>query len=237
MHWQQINSGFRQAQEHMDKDAQILASLEHPLIHHYDWEGPSATIGHFIDPYQWLNKETVQQNPLQIARRPTGGGIIFHLSDLAFSLFIPAHHSAYSVNTMDNYAFVNQIVCRAIRYFLGKGEPQLLEKEPEPLDVGCRNFCMAKPTRYDVIMDGKKVGGAAQRRTKRGFLHQGSISLAPTPMEQVASWLLPGTKIQEAMQQNSYFLVNEVVDEKRLFSLREQLRSCLNAALCSKHSA
>ena len=35
--------------------------------------------------------------------------------------------------------------------------------------------CFANPVRADVMMDGHKVAGAAQRRTRRGLLQQGSI--------------------------------------------------------------
>ena len=41
---------------------------------------------------------------------------------------------------------------------------------------------MAKPTPFDLVIEGKKVGGAAQRRTRKGLLHQGSLSVCPPPI-------------------------------------------------------
>jgi lipoate-protein ligase A len=38
-----------------------------------------------------------------------------------------------------------------------------------------RYDCFANPVRADVMMDGRKVAGAAQRRTHNGLLQQGSI--------------------------------------------------------------
>jgi lipoate-protein ligase A len=35
--------------------------------------------------------------------------------------------------------------------------------------------CFANPVRADVMVNGRKVAGAAQRRTRAGLLHQGSI--------------------------------------------------------------
>ncbi len=35
--------------------------------------------------------------------------------------------------------------------------------------------CFANPVRADVMVDGRKIAGAAQRRTLRGLLQQGSI--------------------------------------------------------------
>ena len=35
--------------------------------------------------------------------------------------------------------------------------------------------CFANPVHADVMVDGRKIAGAAQRRTRRGLLQQGSI--------------------------------------------------------------
>jgi len=35
--------------------------------------------------------------------------------------------------------------------------------------------CFTNPVRADVMMNGSKIAGAAQRRTRRGLLQQGSI--------------------------------------------------------------
>jgi len=37
------------------------------------------------------------------------------------------------------------------------------------------NDCFANPVPADVMMDGRKIAGAAQRRARRGLLQQGSI--------------------------------------------------------------
>jgi lipoate-protein ligase A len=40
---------------------------------------------------------------------------------------------------------------------------------------GYTGHCFANPVRADVMIDGRKIAGAAQRRTRGGLLHQGSI--------------------------------------------------------------
>jgi lipoate-protein ligase A len=40
--------------------------------------------------------------------------------------------------------------------------------------------CFAKPVRFDIVAGDRKLSGAAQRRTREGMLHQGSI-LLPDP--------------------------------------------------------
>jgi lipoate-protein ligase A len=40
--------------------------------------------------------------------------------------------------------------------------------------------CFQKPVRFDIVAADRKLSGAAQRRTREGLLHQGSI-LLPDP--------------------------------------------------------
>ena len=182
MKWKIIDSGKKSAQANMELDARLLNQLsvdDAPLLHLYDWEGQAGTYGHFLKPERFLNIEKAKKWNLSLARRPTGGGIVFHVSDLAFSVLVPAGCSHFSHNTLSNYHFINHLVKKALqKFFELEGDPSLLEEDPEPLDAHSKVFCMAKPTIYDVMMGSQKVAGAAQRRRKQGFLHQGSIAIA-----------------------------------------------------------
>jgi lipoate-protein ligase A len=45
------------------------------------------------------------------------------------------------------------------------------------------NACFANPVAADVLLEGRKIAGAAQRRTRTGLLHQGSIQHATLPAD------------------------------------------------------
>jgi lipoate-protein ligase A len=45
------------------------------------------------------------------------------------------------------------------------------------------NFCLASNEKYDIIIDGKKIGGNAQKRTRRALFQHGSIPLRNTLTE------------------------------------------------------
>ena len=106
MQWQVRDSGKKSASWVMEYDQNHLVHESKPTLHFYEWKQPTITFGHFIDPWKWLKKEAVQQENLDIAKRPTGGGILFHLTDFSFSLFIPRSHPHCSPNTLENYAFI-----------------------------------------------------------------------------------------------------------------------------------
>ena len=227
MSWKHLDTGKRSAQANMELDAALLEDLEHesdPILHLYDWEGDAATYGHFIAPEKFLNLEGVKKRGLGLGKRPTGGGIIFHTSDLAFSVLVPASHPVFSSNPLENYAFVNRLVITALRQMVDVAA-ELLPDEPEPLDAHCKSFCMAKPTKYDVMIEGKKVGGAAQRKTKHGYLHQGSIALGWPSEQYLLDVLAPETDGLEGMRRNSFSLLGENWSEKELQEARLELRN------------
>ena len=83
---------------------------------------------------------------------------------------------------------------------------------------------MASPTQYDLLLDGIKIGGAAQRKTKDGFVHQASLFLCSPPWEKMRNCLQNGTLLVEAMQAASSSLQ---VDEKEMVAFRNKFTSAL----------
>jgi len=55
--------------------------------------------------------------------------------------------------------------------------------------------CFTHPTRYDILLNGHKIAGSAQRRTQDGLLHQGSLHFGgplPFSRDKLAEALLRG---------------------------------------------
>ncbi len=239
MGWKYLDTGARSAAANMELDAALLSDLtdeKDTILHLYDWETDAATYGHFIDPGHFLNLKGVEKRKLDLAKRPTGGGIVFHNCDLAFSVLVPASSSWFSSNPLDNYAFVNSRVIWAVSQILDT-PAALLPEEPEALDEVCRNFCMAKPTKYDVMIHGKKIGGAAQRKTRHGFLHQGSIAIGLLPEPYLKDVLVGGTQVLEGMRQNSFTLLGPSWTEKQLKEARKTLRALLQKAFSDNYGS
>lgn len=197
-----LDTGPASAETNMQIDRELLHALQAsdlPMLHFYDWETPSVTYGYFMSPEKAVGLST--KNGLQLARRPTGGGMLLHMNSFDFSLFLPASHPSYTVNTLENYAFVNQMVGQAIHQFSGGS------LSPELLLAKCDNsqFCMAEPTINDLMIQGRKIVGGAQRRTRNGFLHQGTVTLQKPPIEYLRK--LFSSRIAEKMEANSCALL------------------------------
>lgn len=203
--------------ENMESDYKRLQHDPSPVLRFYRWQKHSATYGYFIKPEKYL----LQDSDLALARRPTGGGIIFHDYDLAFSLLIPANHPCYSLNTLDNYAYVNSRIMVAIKKFNPKLpiQPYCCQGENKP------NFCMAHATIYDLMVEGKKAVGGAMRKTSKGFLHQGSICLR-LPEKEFLKKVLARKDDAEAILQHSFPILES---DNRL----EHLKICIAESFCT----
>ena len=234
LNFQFIDSGALEAQENMALDQAYLADLQDlPVLHFYDWKKPSLTFGHFIDVKKYLNLEKIAELGLQMAKRPTGGGIVFHLWDFAFSFLMPSSSPFFSENTLENYKFVNRIVLESVQDFLNmkkqSGQSMLSLIENTPLEWGphCSHFCMARPTIYDVIYKGRKVAGSAQRRTKKGFLHQGTISLAFPNLSLLNECLLSKEELVRAISFYTFAPLGAGVSGEELMEMRQKVRKAL----------
>lgn len=207
-----VNTGKNTAKENMAYDVELLENLSSApkaILHLYDWKMPSATYGYFSKPFDYLNSEAVDKHNVNLAKRPTGGGVIFHEYDFAFSFLLSANHPMFSLNTLQSYSLVNTIVANAIKAFSDDSiAPKLLSEQVFAQKCDLCKFCMSSLTIYDVTVDGKKVAGAAQRRTKKGLLHQGSVALSIPPDDFLSEIFLQNTAFASAMKSNTFALLS-----------------------------
>lgn len=213
MKFRAIHSERSSPECHMQTDLQMLSSLaptSDPILHLYEWQKPAFTFGHFINPSDYLYLDACQQYNFEWAKRPTGGGIIFHLGDAAFSFLMPSSHPLFSTNTLENYQLVNRWVEKALKSLLTKSkEFTLLAKSPLSPSKAQERFCMAHPTEFDILCNGVKVGGAAQRRTKSGLLHQGSVSLFQPDFSLLEKVIIDSSIIKGMHQQSGALFEKE----------------------------
>lgn len=108
-----------------------------------------------------------------LVRRPTGGGTVFHGNDLIYSLTIPTSHELYDLKLGDLYYEIHAVINRVFAYFSLGAElfDECVKRLPD--------FCFDSPNRFDLLSleDGKKLGGSAIKKSKKGILIQGSLAV------------------------------------------------------------
>ncbi len=159
--------------EQMALDEALLEIAQRPLLRAYRWAEPSISFGYS----QPLGQVRDRFPSLPSVRRWTGGGIVGHLDDWTFALIVPSDEPLAKVRPLEAYRLIHSSVIAALR------KVGCAARLAGPRDCADGLACFTSPALYDVIgPDHRKVGGGAQRRTRRGFLHQGSIqNLEPHP--------------------------------------------------------
>lgn len=140
-----------------------------PVLRLYGWSPAAATFGYF-QKFSDLEKLT-SLRPL--LRRPTGGGLVPHDADWTYALAFPPGHAWYALKAVESYRRVHEWIqsaftrCR-IETALS---PCCVKEAPGQCFLGAEQF--------DLLQHGRKIAGAAQRRTRDGLLIQGSIQPPP----------------------------------------------------------
>ena len=155
-----IDSEPRDGALNMAIDEVLLRTTPGPVLRTYKWARSALSFGYFRK-YEEVAKHWTQR---ELVRRWTGGGEVPHGLDWTYSLIIPKSDPASELAPRESYAAIHECVRGAL------GISATLATE----GAGGR-FCFTQPVESDVMMNDEKVAGSAQRRTRHGLLHQGTV--------------------------------------------------------------
>jgi lipoate-protein ligase A len=160
--------------EQMALDEALLESIERPLLRVYCWAEPAVTFGYS----QSLATVRARFPSAPSVRRWTGGGIVEHGRDWTFSLIVPCEEPFAKARPQESYRSIHAAVTIALR------EIGYLARLVRSQEISQGTECFASPVTHDVIdPNQRKLCGGAQRRTRRGLLHQGSIQDVRLPLD------------------------------------------------------
>lgn len=181
--WLVWNDAARSPSFNMAADQAMLAGAARrakPLLRFYRWDRRAVSIG-------YVQSFRAAPPGFAVVRRPTGGGIVYHDLDFTWSIAFPPGHWLGGLERSRSYDVLNRALQSALRS-LGMETQLSFGTIPHEVDRS-RMVCFTNPTRYDLLLDGRKIAGSAQRRTAEGLLHQGSLHLGrplPWPHEKIA---------------------------------------------------
>ena len=151
-------------------DEALLEVIRAPLLRVYRWRSPAVSFGYFE---HWAPVRDAHPGR-DAVRRWTGGGVVPHGGDFTYSLLIP--RDAVAPGTPgESYCAIHT----ALRGALAEAGIHALEAAVPAAPRS--HACFENPVRHDVLVAGRKVAGAAQRRTRAGLLHQGSVQGVDLP--------------------------------------------------------
>ena len=171
--WLLLNSGACPPAFNMALDEALLegmSRLGRPVLRFYGWTEPAATFGYF-QKYAEVERATLLR---PLIRRPTGGGIVPHDADWTYSLVFPPGHEWHALKAEESYRRVHEWIQSAFAK-LNVTTELASTRYSSLVTHHSSKGCFIGHEKFDLLWQGKKIAGAAQRRNKWGLLIQGSV--------------------------------------------------------------
>jgi lipoate-protein ligase A len=187
-------------------DEVLLTDAAEPLLRFYGWSRPAVSFGYFGRAAdvaaEWPQRELV--------RRWTGGGTVPHGEDFTYTLIVPRSSTFFRLAAAESYCAVHQKVAELLAS--GQGAPSVAEEATTKVS----DACFHNAVQYDVVLAGRKIAGAAQRRTRSGLLHQGSIQQFDVPPEfgERLAWGLSAVVKQRELSRVEVAMAAELAERK-----------------------
>jgi lipoate-protein ligase A len=164
------------------------------FLRFYTMERSSATIGHFSGRGKSLELLETMSRQIPVVRRLTGGGIVFHGSDLVFSLGADTQAFPQLHSLKESYRLIHSMIAAAFE--IRRIPAVLADRKEGVLDLRSpqtsQGLCFDNPVPGDLVAEGKKWAGGAQKRQKSFLLHQGSVAVPPGLTPEVFSQDIKG---------------------------------------------
>ncbi len=163
--WRFIDTPKLCAKENMKFDKSLLEQGE-PSFRLYTWKENSFTLG------RSQKQENIEKFGDDWARRETGGGLLLHGCDVSYSITLP-------IELLENKSVKKsyEYLCSFLLHFYKQLGLHVEYAKDINIELSKSFFCQKGFEPYDMICNGKKIGGNAQRRTRTTILQHGSIPL------------------------------------------------------------
>lgn len=196
MIWRMIDHTINDAYVNMGIDEAISedvgAGLSPPTIRFYGWRPSAVSIGYFQGIEQELDLAICAQNGVDVVRRRTGGGAVFHDSDGEITYSVIAREDVFSKDILESY----RVICG---WIIDSLDLIGITAEFKPIN--------------DITVNGKKISGNAQTRRGGVLLQHGTI-LYSVDIDRMFSLLrVPDEKLKGKMIASARDRVTSVSDE------------------------
>jgi len=145
-----------------------------PFLRFYFWEPGTLSLGRFQNPWDGFS---VGARSVPRVRRPTGGGGIWHADELTYSLAC----SQADLDVKGVKPSFEKLCGFLLDTWNRLGWNARFAKDVQEIPGTMGTYtpaCFAGQEEYDIVIDGKKLGGNAQRRERSSIFQHGSLPLA-----------------------------------------------------------
>jgi len=177
MEYRLLDTKSNSAAMNMAIDEAILQSGI-PTLRFFGWNPPAVSIGYFQGILQEVDLEACQGAGIDVVRRLTGGGAVFHDKEITYSFFVSEESKEVSRDIIESYGQICGFIIDGLKS-LG------LNATFAPVN--------------DITVNGKKISGNAQTRRRGMILQHGTILLDVDVKKMFSLLKVPDEKIRDKM--------------------------------------
>ena len=167
--------------ENMKRDIALYESHENgskvSTLGIYSWTKPCISLGYSQKIDDEIDVEKVNYFGWDIVQRPTGGGIVFHnKNEVTYSIITSINNELLPNNLVQSYKKISEAIVFALNSIGISTEISHIKQKQQSSKP---NLCFSYPAEYEIVSEGRKIVGSAQKRGKLTLLQQGSIFMSP----------------------------------------------------------
>ncbi|MFA5093231.1 MAG: lipoate--protein ligase family protein [Candidatus Omnitrophota bacterium] len=172
-----ILSGESSAVENMAQDEKIFNQYLIDgigVFRVYRWQKPAFTYGFSQDPHEQIDLDKCCKDGVEVAKRITGGGVLFHHDEITYSFVCRKSDVGQLPTELVNYRNVCKFL---IKFYESLGLNPKFAQEMESFNQRsvAHQLCSAANEKYDIVIGDKKIGGNAQKRSREVIFQHGAI--------------------------------------------------------------
>ena len=181
-YWELILDGALAGETNMAIDGDLLASVQadpepRTVLRLYSWAAPTISLGRNQKIDRAVDMEFCRAEGLDVVHRPTGGRAVLHDDEVTYAVVSNDPTDFDGGTVYGTYRRISEALAEGYRRL---GADVALAPDTRRLGAsgnGADYPCFVSPSRYELMVGGRKVAGSAQRRLGRGFLQHGSLPI------------------------------------------------------------
>ncbi|MEA3355180.1 MAG: biotin/lipoate A/B protein ligase family protein [Patescibacteria group bacterium] len=179
-----LKMGHKSAFDNMSIDESILLHSQknnQSTLRFYGWKPTAISIGYFQNPLEEIDIDSCKNQNIDLIRRVTGGGAVFHDQEVTYSLISPIENKFIPLDIKESYYKISQGIIKGLEVFG-------IQAKFVPLN--------------DIIANNKKISGNAQTRKKGILLQHGTILLDVDVDKMFTILKVPQEKLKDKIIKN-----------------------------------
>ncbi len=183
--WQLIVAPKRTGNFHMEEDLKLFQAHEEgtagSTLRIYSWQPKCISLGYSQKVEHEIDLNNANKIGWDHVCRTTGGGIVFHNEEeVTYSLVTSLNDPSLPEGLIPSYRKLSEAIVKTLNYLGVKAEVSIQAEGKRQEAKGKRSLCFSYPAEYEVVAQGKKLVGSAQKRGRKTLLQQGSIFVKRT---------------------------------------------------------